>query len=117
MDCLQGGDLIPGSTFWRTTIPGGGKIVFGFVPVRPLWRTIMAKTDKATEPKILNKRLMSANVAKSELEWFAKRKIEQLEKIKTAASKLAQCFPKKEGQKFDIPRYVIDELENALEGN
>ena len=75
------------------------------------------KACKATLPEDLNERLMSANVPKSELEWFAKRKIEKLQKVKDAASKLAQCFPEKiegEEQRFDIPRYVIDELEIAL---
>lgn len=40
------------------------------------------------------------------------------EKIEAAARKLVGCFPKQvEGteQKFDIPRYIIDELEVALE--
>ena len=44
-------------------------------------------------------------------------RIERYKKIEAAASKLAQCFPKYikgEEQRFDIPRYVIDELEQAL---
>ena len=42
----------------------------------------------------------------------------RFKKIEAAARKLVSCFPKQvEGteQKFDIPRYVIDELEEALE--
>lgn len=37
-------------------------------------------------------------------------------KLKAAAKKLAQCFPPvvERGKLFDIPRYIIDELEQAL---
>lgn len=37
------------------------------------------KICKATEPKELQERLMSASVAKTELEWFAKKQIEELQ--------------------------------------
>ncbi len=40
------------------------------------------------------------------------------EQLRAAAKKLCNCFPEKiegEEQKFDIPRYIIDELENVLE--
>lgn len=46
--------------------------------------------------------------------------VEQLKEIKTAAKKLVQCFPKRikgKEQRFDIPRYIIDELEQALKEN
>jgi hypothetical protein len=39
------------------------------------------------------------------------------DKLREAAKKLCNCFPKEdkgELQKFDIPRYVIDEVEQAL---
>lgn len=75
------------------------------------------KSGKATLPEDMNERLMSANVPKSELEWYAKRKIEKLQNVKNAARKLVRCFPDEiegEEQRFDIPRYVIDELEIAL---
>lgn len=45
--------------------------------------------------------------------------IERYKKIERVAGKLVQCFPEKiegEEQRFDIPRYVIDELEKALKG-
>lgn len=43
----------------------------------------------------------------------------QSDKLSGAARKLCSCFPKEikgKKQKFDIPRYVIDELEQALKG-
>ena len=44
--------------------------------------------------------------------------MDRLKRIEAAAKKLVSCFPKQikgEEQKFDIPRYIIDELEDALE--
>lgn len=41
------------------------------------------------------------------------------DKLSRAARKLCSCFPKEikgEKQMFDIPRYVIDEVEQALKG-
>lgn len=41
----------------------------------------------------------------------------QIKYLRKAAKKLCMCFPKEvkgEKQKFDIPRYIIDELEQAL---
>ena len=79
---------------------------------------IKEQSGKPTDPKTLNQRLMDSRVPKSELEWFAKRRIEKLQRVTMAARKLVQCFPDEiegEEQSFDIPRYVIDELEIALE--
>ena len=47
-------------------------------------------------------------------------RVDELEKVKSAARKLVQCFPKRikgKKQKFDIPRYIIDELEEVLKYN
>ncbi len=79
----------------------------------------MAKRDttKAKSKEEILVFLNDSRIAKTEAEHFAAREIKQLQAIKVAASKLVQCFPEKregEEQQFDIPRYVIDELEEAI---
>lgn len=58
-------------------------------------------------------------MAKKTTTEYLLNRIDELEKVKSAAKKLVRCFPKRikgKEQKFDIPRYIIDELEQALKG-